>query len=138
MASYVGRLGKVVLGTYTVADMTKWSVDGITTELIDDTSFTDTAKSFVLGITDYGTVSFDGHWDMSDTTGQILLDSANRNASKIGNIKFYINSVSYYTPNVTAVSDSGVLITSVKVDTDISGLAKISFQGKCTGPLLLV
>lgn len=137
MSVKVGRLGKVVLGTYTVSEMTKWSLDGITTELIDATAFTDTAKEFVLGITDYGTVSFSGHFDMTDSTGQVLLDSANKNASKITNIKFYIDSTSYYTPDVTTVSAAGVYITSLKVTQDISGLASIEFQGKCTGPLVL-
>lgn len=138
MAVKVGRLGKVVLGTYTISEMTKWSIDGITTELIDATAFTDTAKEFVLGITDYGTVSFGGHFDMTDTTGQILLDSANRNASKIANIKFYIDNTSYYTPDTTTVTAAGIYVTSMKVTQDISGLASIEFQGKCTGPLALV
>jgi hypothetical protein len=135
----VGRLGKIVLGTYPVANMVSWKMDGVKTEEIDSTSFTDTAKQFELGITDYGAISLSGYYNKADTTGQDLLISANINKSKIGNaFKLYVDSTSYWTPNVTANSSAGFYVSSFSIGFDVNGLGKIDFTGRCTGPWVLV
>jgi hypothetical protein len=138
MAVRVGFRGSVRVGTYTVAEMGQWSIDGISVELLESTSFGDEWKEYQLGIGDYGTVSFSGNFDMTDTTGQVILESAQRNKSKIGTIRFYVDNTSYYTPNITANSDAGVLMQTVKISFDKSGIGKIDFSGKCTGPMTLV
>ena len=135
-AVFVGRYGKVVLGTYAVAEQSKWSIDGITLNMLDATDFQDAAKEYVAGLTDYGNVSFSGWFDMTDTTGQKLLDSANRNASKITNLKFYVDNTSFYQPD-SAMTDAGIWITSMKISMDVAGIGTIDFTGKCTGPLVL-
>ena len=58
--------------------------------------------------------------------------------SKIGNIRFYVDAASYWTPNVTVVSAAGMVLTAVPIGIDKSGLATIDFSGKCTGPWVLV
>jgi len=138
MGFAAGMNAKVTLAANTVVGQGNWKLDGITTDLLETTAFGDTAKSFMTGLLDYGTVSFGGLYDKTDSTGQDILISANKNSSKIGNIRLYVDSVSYWTPNVTAVSASGMYVTSVSIGTDKSGLATVEFQGKCTGPWLLV
>jgi len=138
MGAKPGRLASVKLGTYKVAEIGNWSLNGISVEMLDDSEFGDEFKTYQMGMGDYGTLSFAGHWDMSDETGQILLESAHRNKSKISNIRFYVDSTSYYTPNVTGVTDAGILIQSVKIDFDKSGLGRIEFTAQCTGPMALV
>lgn len=138
MAFKAGYAAKVTLGSNTVVGMGNWKLNGITVDLLETTSFGDTAKQFVTGLLDYGTVSFGGLYDPADTTGQTVLVSAMLNNSKVGNIRLYVDNTSYWTPNVTQVSAAGMLVQSVPIGQDKSGLATIEFSGKCTGPWVLV
>ncbi len=138
MAFKAGNNAKVTLGANTVVGMGNWELPGITVDLLESTAFGDTAKQFMTGLLDYGEVNFGGLYDPADTTGQDILLSANKNNSKIGNIRLYVDANSYWTPNVTAVSAAGALIQTVAIGMDKSGLATIKFTGKCTGPWVLV
>lgn len=138
MAFKTGSSAKVALGSNTVVGMGNWKLSGIVVDLLETTSFGDTAKQFVTGLLDYGEVSFGGLYDPADTTGQKVLESANINNSKIANIRLYVDNTSYWTPNVTTVSAAGVLMQSFSIGFDKSGLGTIEFTGKCTGPWVLV
>lgn len=138
MAFKAGNNAKVTLGSNTVVGMGNWKLSGITVDLLESTAFGDTAKQFLTGLLDYGGVTFGGLYDPSDTTGQAILLSANINNSKIANIRLYVDATSYWTPNVTSVSAAGMLMQSVSIGADKSGLATIEFSGKCTGPWVLV
>lgn len=138
MAFKAGNNAKVVKGSATVVGMGNWKLDGITTDLLESTAFGDTAKQFMTGLVDYGTISFSGLYDPADTTGQAVLLAANLSNTKITDLKLYVDNTSYWTPNVTALSAAGVYVTSVAIGIDKSGLGTIDFQGKCTGPMVLV
>ena len=133
-----GNNAKVTLAGNTVVGMGNWKLSGIEVDLLETTSFGDTAKQFITGLLDYGGVTFGGLYDPGDTTGQQILVSANINNSKIANIRLYVDSVSYWTPNVTVVSAAGMLMQSISIGQDKSGLGTIEFSGKCTGPWVLV
>lgn len=138
MAFKAGKDAKVTLGSSTVVGMGNWKLNGITVDLLESTAFGDSAKQFMTGLLDYGTVEFGGLYDPADTTGQAILMSGLQNNSKIGTIRLYVDNTSYWTPNVTAVSAAGMLVQSCPIGTDKGGLATISFTGKCTGPWVLV
>lgn len=138
MGFKAGNNAKVTLGSATVVGMGNWKLNGITVDLLESTAFGDTAKQFMTGLVDYGTLSFGGLYDPADTTGQNILISAMLNNSKIGNIRLYVDNTSYWTPNVTAVSAAGMLMQSVPIGMDKSGLGTIEFSAKCTGPWVLV
>jgi hypothetical protein len=133
-----GNNAKVTLGTNTVVGMGNWKLSGIAVDLLETTSFGDTAKQFITGLLDYGGVTFGGLYDPGDSTGQQLLVSANINNSKIANVRLYVDANSYWTPNVTVLSAAGMLMQSVAIGQDKSGLGTIEFSGKCTGPWVLV
>jgi len=99
MASKSGFAAKVTMGTYTIAGMGTWSMDGVTRETIEDTAFGDTIKSYVFGFMDGGSLSFDGNYDPADSTGQNILNSACVNASVLtsGSLRLYIDNTSYWT-----------------------------------------
>jgi hypothetical protein len=137
-APLAGNNAKVTLGTNTVLGMGNWKLEGIQVDMLESTAFGDTAKQYVTGLLDYGTVSFGGLYDVADSTGQTILFSAMLNNSKIGNIRLYVNSASYWTPNVTAVPAAGFYVGSCPIGFDKSGLGTIDFSGKCTGPWVLV
>jgi hypothetical protein len=141
MAFLAGNKGKVTLGSSTVVGIGSWKLNGITVDQLESTAFGDTAKQYMTGLLDYGTVEFAGLYDPADTTGQGILVSAMLNNSKIGNIRLYVDNTSYWTPNVTTASGglaaAGMYLTAVPIGMDKSGLATISFSGKCTGPWCL-
>jgi hypothetical protein len=136
MAVYTGRYAKVAFGTTAVGGQGKWSLDGITVDTLDTTAFGDTAKQFAMGLTDYGTLTFGGNYDYTDT-GQNTLVSANINASKIANLRLYVDNTTYWVPDTTSVGAAGMYIQSVKITQDINGLGKIDVTAKLTGPLKL-
>jgi hypothetical protein len=137
MAFKAGNHAKVTLGANTVVGMGNWKLNGITVDLLESTAFGDTAKSFMTGLLDYGTVEFGGLYDPADTTGQDILISALANNSKIANVRLYVDNTSYWTPDVTVVSAAGMLVQTVPIGMDKSALGTISFSGKCTGPWVL-
>ena len=138
MAFLAGNNAKVTLGSATVVGMGMWEMPGINVDLLESTAFGDTAKQYMTGLLDYGDVTFSGLYDPADTTGQDILISANINNSKINNVRLYVDNTSYWTPNVTAVSAAGLILNSVSISMDKSGLATIKFSGKATGPWVLV
>lgn len=138
MAFKAGNNAKVTLGSNTVVGMGNWELPGIKVDLLESTAFGDSAKQYMTGLLDYGDVNFGGLYDPTDTTGQDILQSANKNNSKIANIRLYVDANSYWTPNVTAVSAAGMLVQSVAIGMDKGGLGTIKFTGKCTGPWVLV
>ena len=136
LTAAAGNNAKVTLAATTVLGMGNWKMSGITVDLLESTAFGDTAKQFITGLIDYGTVTFGGVYDVSNAGGQSTLISAMLNNSKIPNLHLFINSVSSWVPNVTGLSAAGVLITSVSIGQDKSGLGTIEFAGKYTGPVV--
>lgn len=138
MAFKSGNNAAVKLGSNIVVGMGNWELPGMSVDLLESTAFGDDAKQFMTGLLDYGNVNFGGLYDPTDSTGQDILISANKNNSKIGNVRLYVDNSSYWTPDVTTVSAAGMLVQSVAIGMDKSGLATIKFSGKCTGPWVLV
>ena len=149
MAVKVGKNGKVALGTATVLSMTNWSIDGISTEEFDASAMGDEWKKFEYGMKDGGTISFNGHYDPVDTTGQQALQQANLYNSALTNLRLYIDNTSYFEPCQTTgyfsptlttgapTQLSSVKITSLSIKTDKSGLESIDFTGKVSGVMVL-
>jgi len=147
----VGKDGKVTLGASTVVGMGTWTLDGITIEEFDASAFNDDWKSFEYGMKDGGTISFNGHYTPTDTTGQLALQLANLYNSKLTNLQLWINDTSYFTPCAStgyfAPGDystgmptvlSSVTITTYNVGMDKSGLGTISFTGKVSGLMVMI
>jgi hypothetical protein len=132
MASKSGFAASVKFGTYTIAGMGTWTMDGVTRETIEDTAFGDSIKKYVFGFMDGGSLSFDGNYDPDDANGQAALNAACINASLLGpdSIKLYIDNTSYW-----GVGTSGnLLVTKANAVTmEKSGLGKISFSAKVSG-----
>ena len=137
MAFKVGNNAKVTLGAATVVGMGNWRLDGITVDLLESTSFGDTAKQYLTGLLDYGTVTFGGLYDPADTTGQLMLLSALTNNSKVTNLRLYVDNTSYWIADLTNDSSAGLILQSVPIGIDKSGLGTIEFSGKLSGEWIL-
>lgn len=150
MAKKVGKDCAVKLGTNSVVGMGTWTLDGIVVDEHDASSFEDTWKQYEYGMKDGGTLSFNGHYDPADTTGQQALQQANLYNSSLTTIRFYVDSTSYYepcqstgyfSPTLTTGAPtqvSNVRITAYNVSADKSGLMQISFTAKVSGVMVLV
>lgn len=141
MATKVGKDAKVTLGANTVAEMGTWTMDGITNDTLEDTVFQDEFKMYQYGLGDGGTITFSGFFDMTDTTGQIMLESAARNKSTISNLRVYVDNTSYYEPNQTTANGpaSNVLIQKFgAVSFEKAGIGTIEFTAKVSGVMFLV
>ena len=137
MASKSGFAASVKLGTYTIAGMGTWSMDGVSRETIEDTAFGDSVKKYVFSFMDGGSLSFDGNYDPSDSTGQAILNSACVNASVLGSgsIRLYIDNTSYW----TVASGGSLLVTKANAITmDKNALGKISFSAKVSGAAMVL
>ena len=72
MATHVGTSGVVKVGADSVAEVTGFNIDE-TNDTVEDTSLTDTAKSYIALRKD-ATGTIECHWDETDSTGQESLD----------------------------------------------------------------
>jgi len=72
MATHVGTSGVVKVGTDAVAEVTGFNIDE-TNDTVEDTSLTDTAKSYIALRKD-ATGTIECHWDETDSSGQESLD----------------------------------------------------------------
>ena len=133
-----GNKAKVTLATTTVLGIGNWKLNGITVDLLETTSFGDTAKGFITGLLDYGSVTFGGIYDVADSTGQTLLASACDNNSKISVLRLYVNNTSYWCPDTTTLATAGVYVQSYSIGFDKAGLGTIEFTAKATGPFKLI
>ena len=152
MGKYVGYLGNVQIGTNTVVGMGTWSMPGISTDQLDASAFRDTWKTYLYGMKDGGTITFNGHLDMADTTGQQIMIAANAKNSSLNSLRFYMDSTSYWVPNQTtdylgpgALSTGmgtpglcSVNIVAMTVGMDKSGLGTVSFTAKVNGVMAMV
>ena len=71
MATQVGTSGVVKIGANSVAEVTGFTIDE-TNDTVEDTSLTDTAKSYKTLRKD-ATGTVECHYDPSDTNGQVAL-----------------------------------------------------------------
>ena len=71
MATHVGTSGVVKVGSNSVTEVTGFTIDE-TNDTVEDTSLTDTAKSYKALRKD-ATGTIECHWDETDTNGQTAL-----------------------------------------------------------------
>lgn len=149
MTVFVGKDGKVTLGTNTIVGMGTWAIDGVSIDEFDASAFGDNWKQFAYGMKDGGTISFNGHFDPTDATGQIALQKANLDNTPLTSLRLYFNNTSYYEPNQStgffapgALSTgqdtlpSSVRITSYNIGMDKAGLGTINFTAKVSGVMV--
>jgi len=148
MASKPGRACKVTLGANNILGMGTWEIGGGSVEELDTTEFGNDYQEISLGIITGGSASFNGIYKKSDTQGQDLIRAAFYNKSDITTLRFYIDSVSYFTPNSTTAAGGGLpaesqisyinIISEPTISADKGGLVTISFTGKVSGVMRFI
>ena len=131
----MGRYASVKLGSDLIANLTNWSID-INMDDIDVTAFGSVWGKSMPGFQRW-TGSAEGYYDPADTNGQAELQNDALNATKITDIRFYIDSTSYWTPDVTNDPDAGCYINTVSIKHDKAGVAAVTYSILGYGPLVL-
>ena len=136
MAAHKGKGCKVTnVGITKIIGLGTWSINGVTSEQLEDTEFGDNWKTFLYGMKDGGQVSFAGYYDSSDSTGQTVMRTANENETPLTDLRFNVDSTSYWRPNSTGTPTSSIMITSWDISADKAGLVQCSFTGKISGKM---
>jgi len=136
MSTYNGREATVKKGTYTVAEFASWSLD-LSNDEIDTTAFGSTWKKSDVGMRGW-TLAVEGHYDPSDTTGQRALETAWAGGTLVNDVKLYVDSSSYWIPDVTTDSDAGGRVTSFALNQAHDAVAGISMTLSGSGPVTFV
>ena len=124
MATHTGSSGVIKIGTNTIAEVRSFTID-TTAEILEDTTLTDTSKSFKVGKKG-ATVSVECFWDETDTNGQIALAEGSSVAMDL--FPEGADSSDYYFSGTWLVT-----ATSVSVPTD--GIIEATFSATLTGAL---
>ena len=124
MATHTGSSGLVKVGTNTVAEVRSFTLD-TTAELLEDTTLTDTSKTFQVGKKG-ATASVECFWDETDTNGQIAIAEGSQVA-----LNLYpegADSGDYYFGGTW-------LITANSTSTPTDGMIEATFSATLTGAL---
>ena len=124
MANHTGVSGQVKVGSNIVAEVRSFTLD-TTAELIEDTTLTDTSKSYQFGKKG-ATVSAECWWDETDTNGQIAIIEGSQVA-----LNLYpegADSGDYYFSGTWLIGSN-----SISIPTD--GIIEASFNATLTGAL---
>ena len=124
MATHTGSSGLVKVGTNTIAEVRSFTLD-TTAELLEDTTLTDTSKTFQVGKKG-ATASVECFWDETDTNGQIAIAEGSSVA-----LNLYpegADSGDYYYSGT-------YLITANSVTTPTDGIIEATFSATLTGAL---
>ena len=124
MATHTGSSGIIKIGTNTIAEVRSFTID-TTAELLEDTTLTDTSKTFKVGKKG-ATVSVECFFDETDTNGQIALAEGSSVAMDL--FPEGADSSDYYFSGTWLVT-----ATSVSVPTD--GIIEATFSATLTGNL---
>jgi hypothetical protein len=126
-----GAGGKVMLGSVVVANIKEWSLSGFQMGTQETTAFGTTIKTFIPdGTGDPGTVSFNGNYDPSDSTGQLALDALCVAGTTSTNLYLYANTSTFW-----RVGSGGNIITTKAKAVSLArnGLGSVSWEGKASG-----
>ena len=124
MATHTGSSGIVKVGTNTIAEVRSFTLD-TTAELLEDTTLTDTSKTFQVGKKG-ATASVECFWDETDTNGQIAIAEGSSVA-----LNLYpegATSGDYYFSGT-------YLITANSVSVPTDGIIEATFSATMTGAL---
>jgi len=143
MAVRIGKVAAVKVGptsttgTYVVSETGTYSLSGFSRDALESTAFGDDVKEYVFGQADGGEITFAGHYDPTDITGQNLIASYCSNGATLicGQLRFYVDNTSY----LTVDTNGTILITKCKaIAFDKAGIGTIDFTAKLSGAAMLL
>jgi len=132
----MGRYASIKKGTTLIQNLGRWTLD-IKMDEIDVSVFGTVWGKTIPGMQKW-TATIEGFYDPGDTNGQKALHDAALAATKLTDVRFYIDSTSYWACNLTGDSNAGAYITGINVNHDKAGVAAITMNVVGYGSLILV
>lgn len=123
MAILKGNLAAFKVSTNAVLECSSWSLD-IGQEFVDTTSFGDTAKEQTPTFMTWSGKA-EGKWDITDTTGQLALQTAVLGGTTV-DARFYVSSALYY---------QGTAYVAASISAAVDGIVSISWDITAAGAL---
>lgn len=131
----MGRFASIKIGTTLVENMGRWTLN-LTGAEIDVSAFGTVWEKRMPGMLGW-TATLEGNYDPSDTTGQEVLVAAKIEATKITNLRLYVDETTYWTID-TEDPDNGCFVRSVDIVQDKAGVATVTIGILGFGALKLV
>ena len=124
-AAITGQSGSAKIGTTAVAEIDNWKLD-ISADMLDSTDFASAGwKEFIAGLKEWSG-SFSGNWDMTDTAGQLAIQTAFLAGTPI-TLRLDVDSTHYYSGSAH--------IKSLGVETPVGDKVTVSYDFQGTGAL---
>ena len=123
MAVLRGVNGSLKVATNTVAEMNNWSLE-VSQDFADTTAFGDTMKESTPTFASW-TGSGEGKLDLTDTNGQVALQTAWLGASTV-DVRFYVTAASYY---------HGDAYVSASITAGVDNIVEVSYTFTSAGAL---
>jgi len=128
----LGRNARIKLNTTTIARMTSFDVT-INNATLDITSFGDEWAKFCRGMQSW-TGSITGHLDLDDASQGTLVAAA-EGGTLIDNLRFYIDSTTYFASDLVADPEAGLYIDSYNFTSDNNSVVSFSMSVTGNGPI---
>ena len=136
MSTYNGRDAKIMLDAVTIAELASWSLD-LSNDEIDTTCFGTTWKKSDVGMRGWS-AAITGHYDPSNATGQGVIEAAWADGSLITTLRLYVDTLSYWVPDITTDASGGGRVTNYSIATAHDTVADINFTVSGSGPITFV
>jgi hypothetical protein len=133
---FLGRYASVKLAAALVENLGSWKIS-LTGAEIDVSAFGDTWEKKMPGMKGWN-ASIVGMFDPADSDGQAILQAAYLAGTKIQNIRFYIDSTSYWTVASDESTAYGCYISSMDISHDKAGVAQITMNVLGFGKIKLI
>lgn len=134
MATYNGKNADIKLGGVAVAEMGEWTLT-INNDPIERGTFgSDWNKVHGTTVASWNG-SFSGMLDISDSTGQLLIEAATISGTKVTNLQLYIDSTNYWTPNTGEDAAAGCYFTEYSISAPYDNVVDVSGSFTGTGPI---
>lgn len=131
----MGRFASIKIGSDLIKNMGRWTLD-IRSDEIDVSAFGTVWGKMMIGMQRW-TATLEGMYDPADTTGQLALQNAEINATKLQDVRLYVNTTSYWAPASTDDTTAGCYVSGLNVVHDKAGVATVTFNLVGYGKLVL-
>ena len=135
MSVYTGKNAKVVLGSYTVLSLVDYSLT-IEAPLLEEPTFGD-EWSVVAGQGIKGAGgSVSGLLNPDDSTGQVAIETAILDGSKVTDFKLYTDDSTYWSSDTGNDADAGVYFSNLAITATANDITKVSFDFRFHGAVV--
>lgn len=134
MATFTGKDAKATFGTTTISDLTEYNLS-IEAPLLGEPVFGTSWHTVAGPGVKAGTGSLSGLTNSADSTGQVVLENAVISGTKITDLRLYISTSEYWTPDTVTDTTAGVYFSNYNTTAGANDIVKFSCDMSFHGPI---